>query len=261
MDNEQIFSKRKKETILVLGSKPNAKLPIADYTYCANASASYYHKQLKKRQNIKSIVSASEVILGTRKNSKKKDEWIRDRISRIANLHSNEIILFNIDHFPEASKILQENHCKVSIKPMTCKQMFSLIKNITKKKIPMITNAHFDTEKKIILYAKYIKSLLRLIFFNGKNMNGLFRPSTGIVTLIYAISKHGKHAEYFLSGLSIKGRGIYPDGSINTWSPKINFKTKHVLVDREILSIISRKYTIRSLDDELLEELLNSKKL
>jgi hypothetical protein len=261
MLNEQIFSKKKRKTILVLGSKPNAKLPITDFTYCANASASYYHKQVKNRQNIKSIVSASEVILGSRKGSKLKDEWIRERTSRIANLHSNEIILYNIDNFPEASKILQENHCKVRIKLMTCKQMFSLITNITKKKIPMITNDHFNTDKKIILYAKYIKNLLRLIFFNGKDINGLFRPSTGITTLIYAISKHGKDAEYFLSGISIQGRGIYPDGSINTWSPKINLKTNHVYVDREILSILSRKYTIRSSDDVSLKRLLNSKKL
>ena len=34
-------------------------------------------EQVKNRQNIKSIVSASEVILGSRKDPKVKDKWVK----------------------------------------------------------------------------------------------------------------------------------------------------------------------------------------
>lgn len=251
MFNEKRILEKKKETVLVLGSKPSAKMPITDYTYCANASASYYSEEIKKRKNVTSIVSASEVILGTRSASKEKDEWIKDRTSRIANLFSKEIILYAIDNFPDAIEVLKQHNCKIPIKLVTSSQMFSLIKHFTGKNVPILTINHFKNNNVLMILLRYLKNLLRLYFFSGKNIHGIFRPSTGVATLIYAISKHGNDAEYIISGISIEKRGDYPDGSNNTWTPKINLKKNHIIVDKEILTFLSKKYKLKSYDIEL----------
>ena len=75
--------------------------------------------------------------------------------------------------------------------------------------------------------------------------NGLFRPSTGIISLIYAIQIHGVNATYFICGIGIKQRDKYPDGINNTWSPSKSMASFHVYADKIILKKLKKKYDLR----------------
>lgn len=248
------------EIILVLGSKPKATIPISDFTYCANATASYYEENLKNHSNITSIVSATEVILGTRKKSPKKDKWAKDRKNRIANSPSDKIVMYWTDGFPDSIDLLKKSPCFTPIIGVTSYEILALIKSISGIRIPTLTFDHFSKKDQAILnLLRFVKNYIYAIIVNPYSMSGLFRPSTGIIALIYAISKHGKNAQYIISGISIEGRGSYPDGSKNSWSKKNSLESYHVYVDKKILTTLSKKYNIKT-TEKLLTSILSEYK-
>jgi len=241
-----------KDIVLILGSKPNAMIPLSDYTYCANASASYYEEKLKNHRNITSIVSPTEVMLGTRKNSPEKDKWAEDRKNRIAASVSDRIVMYWTDGFPNSIDLLKKTPCFIPISSVTSYEMIALIKSISGINIPALTYDHICKKDRVVLnLLKFFKNYIRTIVFNPHSMSGLFRPSTGIVALIYAISKHGKNAQYIVSGISIEGRGSYPDGSKNSWSGKKSLESHHVYVDKKMLVELTKKYNIKSTEKSL----------
>lgn len=238
--------------VLILGSKPDAKTPLSDYTYCSNATASYYEKKLKNHKNITSIVSATEVILGTRKNSLEKDKWVEDRKKRIANSISNEIIMYWTDAYPDSMNLLKKTPCHIPTKSITSYEVAMLIKHIAGVSIPLFTFDHISNKDHAMLnLLKFIKGFVSSMIGGPHSISGLFRPSTGVISLIYAISQHGENAKYIVSGISINDRGNYPDGAKNTWSGEKSLKSNHVYVDKKILTILSKKYNIKTTEEGL----------
>ena len=242
------------KNILILGSKPDTRIVPYSFAYCANSASSYYQDELLKQgdiNNVMNFVSASEMIPNTRINSKEKTKWLDDKFLRIIKTPFKKIILHTHDIFPESIDLIESYGYNGKLSLISLDEQKSQLKNLKNFNLPIITKYHFEgfskrTLKHIYSYAiEYFKVLKN----NNYLCSALFRPSTGVLSLIYAITKHGKSAKYTLAGISFGERGSYPDNIKNTWTPSANLSRYHIYVDRHIVYELSKIYSIEILDE------------
>jgi len=236
--------------VSIIGSKPNANIPKSDFYYCANSAGSFYKDDIITNEGYKiTLVAASEIVKSQR-NDKQKEKWLNEKFDHILNSESDEIILIGNEKFPEA-KLKLDNYYKKNILLKSFEDINSLIKNIVSLSFPIITKSHFFplSFQSVKMVYKYLNEIYLLTFNKNHLTSGLFRPSTGIISLIHAISIHGKNTEYYVCGIGLNKREIYPDGFNNTWTPRENMNTFHVLVDKRICEILNNDYNINFDDD------------
>ena len=239
----------KSNKIVILGSKPNAKIPKGDIYYCANSAASFYNSKIDKNSKIVTLVAASEIIKSRRK-SKEKDKWLAEKYNRIVNTHSNKIILVGNEFFPEALPRIKRNY-KNKVEQLKFSDLNEILKKLVNKRFPVLTIKHLypiglNSIKNLV---KFLIEKYYIISKKNKLSSGLFRPSTGILSLAYAISKHGYDSEYYVAGIGLNNRELYPDGFNNTWTPKKNLNSYHIHADEKISKLLLKKYKIHFDDD------------
>jgi hypothetical protein len=245
--------------VSIIGSKPNANIPKSDFYYCANSAGSFYKDKITTNEGYKiTLVAASEIVKSQR-NNKQKEKWLNEKFDHILNSDSDEIILIGNEKFPEAKSKL-DNSYKKKISLKSFGDINSLIKNIVGLNFPIITKNHFhpiDFQLFKLIF-KYLNEIYLSMYNKSHLCSGLFRPSTGIISLVHAISVHGKNAEYFVCGIGLSQRELYPDGFNNTWTPRKNINTFHVLADKRICEILDNGYNI-NFDDDSFNFLKNNK--
>ena len=244
----------KKKNVLVLGSKPDAEFDNFDIAYCANAASSFYkHKLNTGSALIKSIISASELVENKRLDNADKTVWLEDKLPMLTDNSKSKIFLINHNYFPESLSIIKDSAFSGELDLIDSYKLNELQEKVTSYKEPLWTKYHrrtplWDFLKNLRLFvADKIKYKIDSRYQNS----GLFRPSTGIIALIFAIHENGTSAHYEVSGIGIKNRGFYPDGAINTWTPKKKLASFHVYVDRFLCEILSDIYSIRFSDSSM----------
>lgn len=234
-----------KKNILILGSKPNATIPDSfDIVYCANTSGYLYKKQLNlHKATFITMVAASELVKSPARISNEKKKWQLNRINTLKKLCDHNFIIVSLEHFPDAAETILD---------------FDEIKNISYQKhsryesflkeyliYPVFSNLHydslFDLPKALV---KYLLDCYRYKLNDNYLVNSLYRPSTGIICLIEAIIMNGHNSIYNISGIGFESRGLYEDGTSNTWTPVEKIKKNHVLVDKKLINILSKEYEI-----------------
>lgn len=95
---------------------------------------------------------------------------------------------------------------------------------------------------------RFLNILINSIFFKD-NLSAYTRPSSGVITLLYAISRHGTCAKYVLNGISLSERQEHLF-SEQTGRQKKSF-TQHVDADNYVIKkLIKLKYCILVLEAE-----------
>lgn len=245
--------KNDKPTILVLGSSPSAVIKKYDYIYAANAAAGYYKEELNKKRNtnIISLVSAAELDFENRKMPVEKKKWLATKRKLLVHANNKEIIVYGVNIYKGAATAIPENPKKYKISHLSSHEVWDLIRSVTGRTCPMLTLGHFICAKHswIDVLKIYVKDILIKKICVDNDMSGLFRPSTGLVALLIAISKHGKNAQYVITGITFRGRGVYPDKTVNSWTKKNKLLDFHVIVDKYILSKLKKKYNLTLIND------------
>lgn len=248
----QLSNSEKK--ILILGSKPNADFDAFDIAYCANAASSFYSAPLaEKGGQIYSVISASELMENFRKDQKAKTIWLNEKKTQLVDNSKSKVYLTNYDLFPNAQSELIVGGFSGKIELMSARDLANLQFKVCSKKLPTISPYHingplnqsFSNIRRFVV--EYIKSKVK----NDRQISGLFRPSTGVIALLAAIKENGLKAHYQLAGIGITGRGVYPDGWVNNWTPNNRLVSFHVLVDRYIIELISKKVNLDLTDPSL----------
>jgi hypothetical protein len=241
----------KKNKIIIIGSKPNANIPKDGTLYiCANTAGYYYRDKINGP--IISIVSASEIVSSQRK-SISKQAWLDQKLENFRKINDLKVVLLTPEYFPQAISNLKEN------KPQSIHELHSLndiisdIKKITDLKFPIYSRKLLKEPK---YFLKYCKELLNFQLRKNYLIHPLFRPSTGIISLIWAIKTHPEQ-EYHICGIGFKNRGKYPDGRNNTWTPQNKIDSNHVLADLEILKVLSKRVKLYIDDEELKNKVFN----
>ena len=222
--------------VLILGSKPGATIHNADYCIGANSAIGYYKDDFNSFKGVKiSVVAASEVTNSTR-NNVQKQKWNLNRKDLIINSQSDHIILVGSEYFPDVQDTFLEL-LNVPYNKLSYSEVFNKLNTITGLKIPLLTKNHVFP-----LSSNSIKNLFRfyLDFFLKRDtlVSGLFRPSTGIIALLLGIDQFGFNSLFYLEGIGLNDRNVYPDGFNNTWTPSNKILASHIYVDRLILNIL-----------------------
>lgn len=232
-------------TVLILGSAPDAKVYDADYIYCANAAAALYAAELSALESqVITIASASELV-PSRRNSAEKIAWLRQKRSKILSSITGHLIVYGAENYPDFDYD-DVNFSKPGTQFKYEESFNELCEALTKRNVPIFCKKHFSWNIKITVHT------IKLFFYSwisrrlnrGSSVHPLFRQGTGINCLLHAISVHDDGASYIVSGISFEDRSIYNDGWKNTWTPSNFINRNHLIVDRCILGILSKKYNI-----------------
>jgi len=237
--------------ILVLGSGPVASIDDEyDVIYYVNA-AQYKHRHIMQGVRSKKQIAFINSFAGIMRQD---GESIHGRAHIIS---QNQILKIasrnNVIVFPEFNL----NGAQALLKRLNKKSnndffRYSVYADFMDKTFglrePLLTLDHFKTNLAGIfgLLRRYFKDWLRVRLFGRKvEVNALFRPSSGVLAVLFALIEYGsgKHIITF-EGVSSK-RKIYADGVENPlWNDKYPMNSPHLAVDLKILKKIQERFDI-----------------
>lgn len=216
------------EKILVLGSKPDAKLPKLDFKkiYAANGAASRFFLYKKKYKKTKFICVTSK------KNFEKNPD-VRERI--IKSKPDRLYVRFGKIDFPKKLK-----NCKFDFID-SVNQLHFQKKFFKFNYLSLILGEFFYKES---LYRKF-KRFLKL--FNEDNFQGI---STGFYAILLAIEENPK-SKIIVSGIGLSGGGHFYKSQR---SKKYNYDARSA-VDRYLIKFLFKKFKkkILSVDNDFIE--------
>lgn len=235
--------------ILVLGSAPGATIPPSDVLYSANISLSRHETDLIITG--KSIIVVGEQIIAAEADTKASD---LDKKSReiLVKMTCDEMIITRHDpwyigwYYERAindfkskniSELYQQDRKKI-LKDVTglCEPIISFNHLIGLLKLPIRTS--MDEINSILEHRKaYQTGALQ-------DSHATTRPSTGVISLLLAIGRHGEECEYIVSGITSlrnSDRSLYFGGGNNGGFDGI---PHHLYADIKILNTIKKKYKI-----------------
>lgn len=240
--------------VVIIGSKPDADIPNGDIIYCANTSLSLYSESIKKFDNI--VVVILNTALNHLQKNRDDNNQHRDFNVRTWNM---------ITSVPEKLVIISEKSIEKTINALTKGGYTGKIHHITKYDRRMLTGKISGCRDPIItkdfwglsknMQIECIKSLIKAVLFKRiiskkADVNCVLRPSTGIHSIIYAISEQGVNAEYVISGIDLKNRGVYSDGKNEEKSKQNPFS--HIFADQKALKKLVKKHNIFTIEHELM---------
>ena len=246
--------------ILILGSKPKAIFDNFDVAYCANAASSFYESRLSQGSGVvKSIISASELVGNKRIGNADKTNWLENKLPMLVDNSKSKIFLINHNHFPAAVSIVNKSSFLGECELINSRELALIQDKVTSLREPIWTKFH-----RKVPFTEFLRNIkgfitdnIKYLTIDSHQISGLFRPSTGVISLIKAIDENGYLARYEVSGIGIKSRGFYADGAVNTWTPKSKLEAYHVYVDRLICEVLAERYSITFSDESM--TYLNSK--
>ena len=239
----------KKKLVVVLGSKPGANIPQGDAVYCANAAIGYYAETVSRFPQVISVLNPDmihprERMEGVPNQALKEREWNMFIASR-----PSKVVLTRTSYFELAKKNLGEAGFR---SPLSCLSVFErrkLVGKISGCHDPIVTSDffHLSLDQKIHYAGSLTSTFLKRLLDRRKDCSAVFRPSTGILALVLAISEHGRDADYVICGIGVKKRDEYLAGK------HIHGRDlpQHVFADIKVLRKLARRYRLFTTEPEL----------
>lgn len=236
-----------RETVLILGSAPDAEIPEADYAYCANASAYYYADRLQSIPSVKCIVGAHIAAAIPESGANEDLKALRDRVISVS---YSEIIV--LDHSPWYGEwnlsVAMKDLCKrtsAAATLLTANDRKELLKGLAGMREPIFSASLLEEAGNIRNAGRILNLLLFSYFKTAKETSPVLRPSTGLWSALVAMNNHGPDARYIMSGISLSekaGRLAHPDGMV---PGRIDGLTHHLHADRAVLDALKRNFLIQ----------------
>lgn len=239
--------------VLILGSKPGASVPRADYTYCANCASWYYADALAANRPLVNIVSSS--IVAPPHKRQKPDNVARHRkqYGMILEALPETLVIVHSRPTPlpylEVETCFREDGYHFEIRHITYDNHRRLIYQHTGLQTPVkpYNLPNLPLRYSIHYFRDRVRAPLQRSRRTRAQCKNAFRLSTGIFTLIYALNTHGIHADYVVSGIGLRDRNQYLDGH----SLKGGRMTPHVHADDRAIRALTGQYSITTTEPEL----------
>lgn len=238
--------------VVIIGSKPNASIPLGDIIYCTNKSISLYFEKASKFNKIVIVSTSSELnYLIKNRNNENPYAAFNSRTWDIITSYPDKIVITGEKDTEQIYAALNADGYQGKIEILTKSERRLIIGDISGCYDPIITSDFYTLPIKRKL--QYINSIIRTSTKRTlrlkANSNCMLRPSTGILSVAYAIQEHGCTAEYVIAGIGLKKRGIYSEGKnedINKQNP-----FSHIFADKKVLQELSKRYTLTTTEQEL----------
>lgn len=241
--------------IVVIGSKPNAIIPDGDAIYCANVSIVYYAEQIVRFSQIVNVITPLAIVDQKPRNSSGEQECYTARWEAMLTASRAQLLILESCNANRMIDGLRRAGYDAPISLISDQERRKLVARVSGFDDPILSADFFRLLPK--LQSRYagsaISITLKRIFDQSKTCNPVFRPSTGIISLLYAIDQHGADCEYVVAGIGMNNRSVY----IHTErSSAQRFSgtsiPQHVFADRKVLRAISSRFNITSTEPELM---------
>lgn len=235
---------------MIIGSKPDARIPDGDVIYCANSAIGYYAENVGRFQKVISVLNPDIIHPKKRAAGSETREFYERQWSTVVNSHPHKMVLLRTTSLAMLTDSLRDAGFEAPVYGLSRVERRMLVGKISGCYDPIITKDFFRLPTKI--KTRYIGSLtttfLKRLIDRSKDCGAYFRPSTGVISLVFAIDEHGENAEYVIAGIGMKNRELYHDGK----NPKHGYLPHHVFADKKILSRLTEQYRIFTTEPELM---------
>lgn len=241
--------------VIVIGSKPDAHIPDGDAIYCANVSIVYYADQVARFKQIVNIITPKAIDDQKPKNSVGERDSFTEQWERILTARRAQLLILESSKADRMIEGLRNAGYDAPVSSISDQKRRKLVTRVSGCDDPILTADFFRLPLK--LQSRYagsaISITLKRIFDQSKTCNPVFRPSTGIISLLYAIDQNGADCEYVVAGIGMKNRSVYVHTKRSSVKQSSNTSIpQHVFADRKILQAISSRYRITTTEPELM---------
>ncbi|MBN1929371.1 MAG: hypothetical protein JW764_07500 [Chlorobiaceae bacterium] len=241
--------------IVVIGSKPNAVIPDGDTVYCANVSIVYYADQVARFRQIVNVITPKAIADQKPRNSSGEQDCYTKRWEAMLAAWRAQLVILESSNASRMIEGLRNAGYDAPISSISHQERRKLVSRVSGCDDPILSAEFFRLPPK--LQARYagsaISITLKRIFDQGKTCNPIFRPSTGIISLLYALDQHGPDCEYVVAGIGMNNRSVYIH-SERTSAQRTSGASipPHVFADRKVLQAVSNRYRITTTEPELM---------
>ena len=239
----------KKKLVVVLGSKPGANIPLGDAVYCANAAIGYYADVVSRFPFVVSVLSPDSIHPKERRDGAPNREMNVRQWEMVIASKPAKMILTRSGHFEFLQKVLDEAGFRSPVEAVSAYDRRMLVGRLSGCYDPIITSDFFrlSMHRKIRYSGSLTSTFLKRLLDRRKDCGSVFRPSTGILALVFAIAEHGRDADYVICGIGVQKRDEYLDGK------HIHGRDlpQHVFADVKVLRKLARRYRLFTTEPEL----------
>lgn len=228
------------QKVVIYGSAPHAGVVQADVAFFSNFSALQFSaREIESIAPIRNnIISAGALRLrATKPDVARKDlelqqiQWT-NRIVSAPNLVNDSKAQFYESGF---KTVLSQEEIDL------------MLRSVAGKSPPFIDFSHFlhgrrlDEKRFRKLRRNLVTHLYRRQAGRTSFLNSYFRPSTGIISLVYAIKSFGREYEYEMAGFSFGSRSNH---AVFGQDRPRSYYVKHVMADRAILERLQKRFNV-----------------
>lgn len=239
----------KKKLVVVLGSKPNADIPLGDAVYCANAAIGYYAEAVSRFTQVVSVLSPDSIHPKERREGAPNREMNVRQWEMIIASRPDKMILTRSGYFEFLKEVLTEAGFRLPVEAVAAHERRALVGRLSGCYDPIVSGEFFrlSMRRKIRYAGSLTSTFLKRLFDRRKDCGSVFRPSTGILALVFAIADHGRDADYVICGIGAQKRDEYLDGR------HIHGRDlpQHVFADVKVLRKLARRYNLFTTEPEL----------
>ena len=239
----------KKKLVVALGSKPGAEIPPGDAVYCANAAIGYYAEAVSRFPSVVSVASPELI------HPKERAEGVPNRETHVRQWEMtvasrpDKMILTRTGSFEFLQEVLDEAGFRSPVEAVSAYERRMLVGSISGCYDPIVTSDFFRLPFRMKM--RYAGSLtttfLKRLLDRQTDCGSVFRPSTGILALVFAIADHGPDADYVICGVGVQKRHDYFGTSNASQRPL----PQHVFADVKVLRKLARRYRLFTTEPEL----------
>lgn len=240
-----------KKRVVVLGSKPGAVIPEGDAVYCANGAIGYYADRVRRFPKVVSILNTDLIHPKKRREGAPDRDFYERQWQMILESKPDRMILTRTTSFGLLQEMLLEAGFSSPVSGVSAYDRRMLAGRISGCYDPIVTTDFFwlPVESKLRYAGSLASTFLKRIVNNRKDCGSAFRPSTGVLSLVFAIDEYGHDAEYVVCGIGMQKRTEYLDGK----NMKHRDLPPHVFADRKVLGRLARRYSVFTTEPELMQ--------
>jgi hypothetical protein len=232
---------KKSDLILILGSKPDAVIPLGiNHIYAANASAYFYKDRISDKVKLTVITSAGDIYDNNLNKTIK--------FEKTTSADYDELIIVGFDKRPGSQNEILSQFNSDNIRMYTSAQRRKIFKKLVGEFWIFSPNILLYTffGFKNFFFLRYFIAKVKSIYMKS-DLPAEFRPSTGMTALAVAIQDNPDKKDFVISGIGFNRTIDYPDGT----KPIIYKRQSHIVPDMAVLHILKRKYNLYTTDFDL----------
>jgi hypothetical protein len=243
--------------IVILGAKPGAIVPAGDAIYCANAA--FLSAPQAAADFAQRVVVASSTIMAKGLPGSNSAIY-RRKLDAIRDYDATELVLFEDpgrgDKLEAILAYLGDSMSTRPIRIVPVPFRTQMVQDLVGR-YPLL-NAEFRRQPIAVQWRDALEIgrwwIGRQLGNHRRDVRAKYRPSTGILALMVAMTEHGENAEYILAGIGLGERNAYQIGGktlSNGRKQRSAGLPIHTAADAIALRRMNERFTLSSTEPEL----------